>query len=50
MVVGTVSYWTTLMDLQKAERFRLGRSVVWIGVIISIAGATLFITIYRRLV
>jgi putative membrane protein len=50
MVVGTISYWATLKDLQKAERFRLGRAVVWIGVIISIGGATLFVTVIRRLV
>ena len=50
MIFGTASYWITLRDLQKAERFRLGRPVLWVGVIISIAGLTLFYTIIRRVV
>lgn len=50
MVFGTISYWLTLRDLHKTERFRLGRPVLWIGMIISIAGVTLFYTIVRRAV
>jgi len=50
MVFGTISYWVTLRDLQKSERFRLGRPALWIGVIISVAGVTLFYTIIRRAV
>ena len=50
MVFGTITYWVTLRDLQKTERFRIGRPVLWIGVIISVAGVTLFYTIVRRAV
>jgi putative membrane protein len=49
MVLGTASYWATLRDLQNAERFRLGRSVLWIAVIISLAGLTLFTIIVLHL-
>lgn len=50
MVFGTISYWMTLRELQSTERFRLARPVLWIGVIISVAGVTLFYTIVRRAV
>lgn len=50
MVLGTVSYWTTLQDLQKSERFRIGRPTFVIAVIISIAGLTLFGTIAGRVI
>ena len=50
MVVGTISYWTTLQDLQAVERFRLGRPALYIGVIISLAGIGLFYTIALRAV
>lgn len=48
MVLGTVSYWMTLTDLRKTEPFRLGRPVLVIAAIISLAGITLFITIWTR--
>lgn len=50
MLLGTISYWITLSDLQKIEKFRLGRAVLAVAVIISIAGITLFFTIWRRIV
>lgn len=50
MVLGTVSYWATLKDLQKAERFCIGRPTFVIALIISLAGVTLFFTIARRVV
>jgi putative membrane protein len=50
MVLGTVSYWVTVRDLQKVEKFRLGRPVLVIAVIISLAGITLFVTIAGRVV
>lgn len=50
MVFGTIGYWTTLRDLQKAGPFRLGRPALWVGVIVSLAGAALFITIIRHMV
>jgi putative membrane protein len=48
MLAGTISYWVTLRDLRKTERFRLGRPVLWVGTIISLAGLILFYTIIRR--
>lgn len=48
MVLGTLSYWTTIKDLQTVEKFRLGRPVLFIGVIISVAGVALFVTIAER--
>ena len=50
MVLGTISYWATVKDLQKVEKFRLGRPVLLVGVIISLAGITLFVTIAERVV
>jgi putative membrane protein len=50
MMLGTVSYWATLKDLQKVEKFRLGRPVLAIALIISLAGVALFWTIARRVV
>lgn len=50
MVIGTISYWITLRDLQKVEKFRLGRAVLVIALIISLAGVTLFVTMLRRIV
>jgi putative membrane protein len=50
MLLGTVSYWATVSDLQKVEKFRLGRPVLLIAVIISLAGIALFVTIARRVV
>lgn len=50
MVLGTVSYWATLQDLQKVEKFRLGRPVLLISLIISLAGVALFFTIAGRVV
>lgn len=50
MILGTINYWTTLKDLQRAEMFRLGRPALFIAVVLSIAGAALFGTIAARLV
>jgi putative membrane protein len=50
MLLGTVSYWTTLRDLQKSEKFRIGRPTLLIAVIVSIAGITLFATIAGRVI
>jgi inner membrane protein YidH len=49
MVLGTTSYWTTLKDLETVEKFRLGRPVLWISLIISVAGVALFVVIAERL-
>lgn len=50
MVLGTVSYWTVLKDINRVEQFRLGRPVLLMSLIMSIAGLTLFVSITERLV
>ena len=50
MVLGTLSYWTTLRDLERVEEFRLGRPVLIMALIMSIAGVALFASIATRLV
>ena len=50
MVLGTLSYWTTLRDLQRVEEFRLGRPVLIMALIMSIAGVSLFVSIATRLI
>jgi len=50
MVLGTIGYWTTLRDLQRAEMFRLGRPVLVMALIMSLAGVALFLSIATRIV
>jgi putative membrane protein len=50
IVLGTISYWVTLRDLQKIEKFRIGRPVLLMALIMSIAGAASFISIAARLI
>ena len=50
MVMGTVSYWSTLRDLERIEEFRLGRPVLVMALIMSTAGIALFVSIAARLV
>lgn len=50
MVMGTIGYWTTLRDLERLEKFRLGRPVLVIALVMSAAGVGLFWTIATRLV
>lgn len=50
MVLGTVSYWTVLKDINRVEQFRLGRPVLLMSLIMSIAGLALFVSITERLV
>lgn len=50
MVLGVVSYWTTLKDLRRTEDFRLGRPTLLISVIMMLAGVALFIGIAKRAV
>jgi hypothetical protein len=46
----TIGYWSTLKDLQHTEEFRLGRPVLLMALIMSIAGVALFVSIADRLV
>ncbi|NYT40263.1 DUF202 domain-containing protein [Sphingomonas sp. R-74633] len=50
MVMGTISYWVTLRDLERIEPFRLGRPVLFIALVMAVAGSGLFLTITTRLV
>ncbi len=50
IVLGTISYWVTLRDLQRIEEFRIGRPVLLMALIMSIAGVALFVAIATRLV
>jgi len=50
MVLGLISYWTTLKDLRRTEAFRLGRPTLIIGVVMALAGTVLFAAIAGRLV
>lgn len=50
VVFGTISYWTTLRDLQKVEKFRIGRPVLLMALIMSVAGIALFVSIATRIV
>lgn len=50
MALGTVSYWTTLHDVARVEKFRLGRSVLAIALLMCVAGVALFTAIATRVV
>lgn len=50
MVLGVVSFWATLKDLQRTEDFRLGRPSLIMGQIMTVAGIGLFVGIATRLV
>lgn len=50
IVLGTISYWVTLRDLQRVETFRIGRPVLLMALVMSIAGVASFISIATRLV
>jgi len=50
IVLGTWDYWQTLQDLNRAEHFRLGRPVLFIALVMSLAGVALFFAIASRVV
>ena len=50
MVLGLFSYWTTLKDLRRTEEFRLGRPTLFISLVMTLAGLTLFVGIAGRVV
>ena len=50
IVLGTIGYWITLRDLQKVEHFRLGRPVLLMALIMSLAGVASFVSIATRLI
>ncbi len=48
MILGVLSYWATLKDLQRTEAFRLGRPTLMISAIMTAAGILLFLGIAAR--
>ena len=50
IVLGTISYWVTLRDLERVEEFRLGRPVLVMALIMSVAGVASFVSIAARLI
>ena len=49
MVMGLVSYWATLREISRAEKFRIWRPVLFISTIMTIA-VVLFCSIATRIV
>jgi putative membrane protein len=49
IVLGTLEYRATLRDINRLGRFRLGRPVLFVAAVLSVAGATLFVSIAFRL-
>ena len=50
IVLGTFGYWVTLRDLERIEHFRIGRPVLLMALIMSVAGVALFVSIAARLI
>ena len=50
IVLGTINYWVTLRELQRIEKFRLGRPVLLMALVMSVAGVALFASIATRLI
>jgi putative membrane protein len=50
IVLGTIDYWVTLRDLERIEKFRIGRPVLLVALVMSIAGVALFASIATRLI
>jgi len=50
ILLGTISYWLTLRDLQRSGEFRLGRPVLLMAAIMSLVGVALFIGILKHAV
>ena len=50
IVFGTLGYWVTLRDLERIEKFRIGRPVLLMALIMSVAGVALFVSIATRLI
>jgi putative membrane protein len=48
MVLGVLSYWTTLKDLRRTEDFRLARPTLAVALVMTLAGVALFLVIALR--
>lgn len=50
MVCGVIDYWITVRHVRKTEAFRLGRSVLFMSLLLAAAGVVLFLAILGRAV
>jgi putative membrane protein len=50
MVLGVLDYWVTIRNVQKTGAFRLGRSVLFMSLLLALAGVALFAAIIERAV
>lgn len=50
MVLGTIGYWTTMREIRRVDQFRIGRPVLVMALIMSMAGLLLFVSIATRIV
>lgn len=50
MVLGVIDYWVTVRHVRKTGAFRLGRSVLFVSLLLAVAGVILFISIVKRAV
>jgi putative membrane protein len=50
MVLGVADYWVTIRNIQKTGTFRLGRSVLFMSLLLAVAGVGLFLAIIKRAV
>ena len=50
MVLGVVDYWVTIRNVQTTGPFRLGRSVLFMSLLMAAAGVILFAAIIKRAV
>lgn len=50
MVFGVISYWSTLKDLRRLEKFRLARPILIMSLIMAVAGVALFVGIATRVI
>ncbi len=50
MVLGVIDYWVTVKHVRKTEGFHLGRSVLFMSLLLAAAGVVLFAAILKRAV
>lgn len=50
MVLGVIDYWVTVRHVRKAGDFRAGRSVLFMSLLLAVAGVVLFVSIIKRIV
>ncbi|KQY30277.1 hypothetical protein ASD38_13470 [Caulobacter sp. Root487D2Y] len=50
MIVGLLDYWVTLKAIERTGPFRLGRSVLFMSLLMAVAGVVLFAAIIKRAV